>query len=110
MEVWYLFFSATTESVEPVSIHGVPWRVWCGNLSTLMEYHEELVKVDTLVEYHEKLVRVDILMEYHEKSAMANSLMELHEEFVGYLPLVKLWGIGIRGSVENMYSANETDD
>ena len=65
----------------PVSISGVPrrsstetsqhpWRTWCGNLSTLMEYQDELVKVD-------------ILMEYHEKSLMVDSLMECHEEFVG---------------------------
>ena len=44
----------------PVSCRGVPWRAWCGNLSTLMEYHEELVKVDTLMEYHEEFVRVDM--------------------------------------------------
>ena len=42
----------------PVSYHGVPWRAWCGNLSTLMEYHAELVMVDSLMEYHEELVGV----------------------------------------------------
>ena len=67
----------------PVSIHGVPWRAWCGNLSTLMEYHEELVKVDTLMECHQELVRVDIFMEYHVKSVMVDILMECHEELVG---------------------------
>ena len=43
---------------------------WYGNLSTLMEYHEELV-------------RVNILMEYHEQSVMMDSLMESHEERMG---------------------------
>ena len=39
--------------------------VW--KLSALMEYREELVKVDTLMEYHEEFVDVDTLMEYHEE-------------------------------------------
>ena len=75
-EFWYGDQSASIESHgeavrRPISSTlGVPWRAWCGNLSTLMEYHEELVKVDTL-------------MEYHEKSVMVDSLMECHEEFVG---------------------------
>ena len=43
-------------------------EAWCGNLSALMKYHEELVDVDTLMES----VRVDILMEYHEKSVMVD--------------------------------------
>ena len=60
---------------------------WYGNLSTLMEYHEELV-------------RVNILMEYHEQSVMMDSLMECHEEFAGYLHT--------REAVGN--SANEKDD
>ena len=33
---------------------GVPWRAWCGNLSTLMEHRAELVKVDLVMEHHEK--------------------------------------------------------
>ena len=61
----------------PVSTHKVPWRSWCGNLSTLMESHKELV-------------RVGILVEYCKKSVMVDSLMEC-------------------GSVEYLYSANETD-
>ena len=67
----------------PVSCHGVPWRIWCGNLgnlSTLMECHAELVKGDTLMEYYEELVRVDILVEYHEKSVMVDSLIEYLDE------------------------------
>ena len=54
----------------PLSYRGVPWRACCGNLTALMEYHAELMKLDTLMEYHEELVRVDIFMEYHEKSVM----------------------------------------
>ena len=93
-----------------VSIHGVPWRAWCGNLSTLVEFHAQLVKVDTLMEYHEELVRVDILMEYHEKPVMVDSLLKCHEEFVVYLHTRDDVGNRhIRGSVENLYSANETN-
>ena len=39
----------------------------------------------SLMEYHEELVRVDILMEYHEKSVIVDSFMECYEEFVVYL-------------------------
>ena len=56
-----MFLSATTESVEPVSIHGEfgtetsqhPWssmEKWYGDLSATMECHDELVNVDTLME------------------------------------------------------------
>ena len=81
----------------PVSTHGVSWRTWYGDLSAPMEYHGELV-------------RVDILMEYHEKSVVVDSLMKCHEELVRYLhtrEAVENWHI--HGSVENLYSANETD-
>ena len=64
-----------------VSYHGVPWRASCGDLSILIEYHEELV-------------RVDILMEYHEKSVMVASLTECHVEFVVYLHTRDDVGIG----------------
>ena len=53
---------------------------------------------------------LDILMEYHEKSVWKVSLMECHEEFVGGIcTLVTMWeNRNIRGSVENLYSTNET--
>ena len=68
------------------------------------------MRVDTLVEYHEELVRVDTLVEYHEESVMVDSLMECQEEFVLYLHTREAVGNRhILGSVENLYSANETD-
>ena len=49
-------------------------------------------------------------MEYHEKSVMVDLLMECHERVCGVsLHTRDDVGIGIRGSVENPYSANETN-
>ena len=63
------------------------------------------------MEYQDELVKVDILMEYHEKSVMVDSLMEYHVEFVGVYLHTREAVVRrhIRGSVENLCSANETD-
>ena len=66
-----------------VSTPGVPWRAWCGSMSTLMEYHAEIVKVDTL--------------------------MECHEEFVGYLHTREAVGNRHPRICGESVSANETD-
>ena len=76
-----------------VFTHGVrvPWKAWCGNLSTLMECHGKLGKVDTLMEYHEEAVKADVgtLVELRGICTLVElrgicTLMESHEVIGGW--------------------------
>ena len=58
-----------------------------------MEYHEELVTVDTLMEYHEEFVRVNM------RSRSCGRIVHTSGVFVGHT----------RESLENLYSADETN-